>query len=665
MSPIRNERRHGRAGTAKRAQSHGSDRAGRRRDLPPDGVLGFAVMRLLRLLPLALLAALAAVPSSALAADVPSAKTLYDDGPSGRFLMDGQWLFRLDDADEGLRRRYYRETTTAGWAPTAVPGVWNVGDDSEESMRGSVGWYRKDFELPDKRAALEWAVRFESVNYRTRVWLNGREIGSHAGAYIPFTLRLKGLKRSGVNRLVVRANSRRLVTDFPPSGLSTTGNATGGWWNYGGIQREVYLQKLDTVAFNTTRVLPNLPCASCPASVDFTLALENVTARSRRVSVTASYGSQRIDLGTRALDAGEAELFTRRLRIPRPRLWSPSNPYLYPVRITASSGGRTVGTYSLRSGVRSIKVSRGRLYLNGQPLNFRGVGVHEDTRTQGFAVDNAFRDRLMGEVRAVGATVLRTHYPLHPRIHELADRQGLLIWSEIPVYAVKTLYLRQEKVRELAALEMRRNVETNLNHPSVMLWSVGNELSARPGPVQGDYIRRAAEIAKDIDPTRPVGIAFAGYPSAGCQTEYAPLDVVGVNEYFGWYPGPGGKLFDRSKLSSYLDSVRKCYPRHAIVVSEFGAEANREGPVEEKGTWGFQEEFVNYHLGVLASKPWLSGAIYWALNEFRVKPDWEGGNPRPSPPVHQKGLLTYDTMSRKPAWADVQRWFSQTKQVGP
>ena len=619
-------------------------------------------MRLSRLLPLALLAALALVPSTAQAADVPSAKTLYADGPSGRFLIDGQWLFRLDKADQGTRQHFERQRSTAGWSPVSVPSVWNVGDDSEASMRGTVGWYRKDFELPDKRAALEWAVRFESVNYRSRVYLNGHEIGRNAGAYIPFTMRLKGLKRSGVNRLVVRVDSRRLPTDFPPSGLSSTGNATGGWWNYGGMQREVYLEKLDTVQFNTVRVLPKLPCRTCPASVDFTLALENVTGRGRRISATATYGSQRVRLGTRSVSAGKAELFTGRVRIAKPRLWSPKSPNLYSVKITVSSGGRTVGTYSLKSGVRSVKVSRGRLFLNGRPVNMRGVGVHEDSRTQGFAVDDAFRERLVSEAKAVGATMLRTHYPMHPYMHELADREGLLIWSEIPVYAVKTLYLRQEKVRALAAKEMRRNVETNLNHPSVFTWSVGNELSSKPGPVQGDYIRRASEIAKDIDPTRPTSIAFAGYPSAGCQTEYSPLDIVGVNEYFGWYPGPGGKLFDRTGLGPYMDSVRRCYPKHAILVTEFGAEANRDGPVEEKGTFAFQQDFVNFHMNVLGSKPWLSGMTYWALNEFRVKPDWEGGNPRPQPPVHQKGLLTYDTMSRKPAWADVQRFYSSTNQ---
>jgi beta-glucuronidase len=195
-----------------------------------------------------------------------------------------------------------------------------------------------------------------------------------------------------------------------------------------------------------------------------------------------------------------------------------------------------------------------------------------------------------------------------------------------------------------------------------MLWSIGNELSARPGPVQQFYIERAVRQAKALDPSRPVGLAVAGYPSAGCRPQYAALDVIGINDYFGWYPGPNGTVADRTLLSDYLDSVHACYPTKAIVVTETGAEANREGPIEEKGTYSYQEDYVNFHFGVYATKPWLSGAMYWALQEFRVRPDWEGGNPRPTPPIHQKGVISF-TGVRKPAFFDLQRIFKATLQL--
>jgi beta-glucuronidase len=170
-------------------------------------------------------------------------------------------------------------------------------------------------------------------------------------------------------------------------------------------------------------------------------------------------------------------------------------------------------------------------------------------------------------------------------------------------------------------------------------------------------------MADELDPTRPVGLAVAGYPGAGCQRRYGPLDVIGVNDYFGWYAGPSGTLFDRDKLSPYLASLRRCYPNDALMVTEFGAEANRDGSVEDKGTYAFQQDFVNYHLSVFATKPWLSGALYWALNEFRVRPEWDGGNPFSTPPIHQKALLHYDG-TPKPAWTDVQGWFRAANQFG-
>jgi beta-glucuronidase len=613
----------------------------------------------------ALLAALAcAAPAPAVAATGITRGTIYKDGPDNRYLLGGDWLFRLDNG-QGAQQRFQRQTTSDGWTKTTVPNAWNAGDNSIASMTGTVGWYRRDFRLPDRRSRMDWLVRFESVNYRAQVWLNGRPIGRNTGAYLPWDLRLprRALKRQGTNRLVVRVDNRRLRTDFPPSGLTGSGDPTGGWWNYGGLLREVYLQRVDRVDITSLTVRPELPCPTCTASVLARVVVRNYGNSTTSVRVTGSFGGRAIDLGTRRVGARDFRSFQSRIRVAQPRLWSPASPYLYRARFTVRVAGRRVIGYALKSGIRSIRVAGGKLTLNGRALNLRGVGLHEDDPVAGFAITSARRAQIAAQVKELSATVIRAHYPLHPEMHELADRLGLLVWSEIPVYAVKTQYLKREMVRKLAARELESNILVNQNHPSIMLWSIGNELSARPGPVQSFYIEHAVRQAKALDPSRPVGLAVAGYPSAGCRPQYAALDVIGINEYFGWYPGPNGQIADRDALPDYLDSVRACYPKKAIFVSEFGAEANRDGPVEEKGTFQYQQDFVNYHLAVHGSKPWLSGSIYWALQEFRVRPNWDGGNPRSNPPVHEKGLLRFDG-SKKPAWFDVQRLFAATPQLG-
>jgi beta-glucuronidase len=615
---------------------------------------------------LALLATLGCTPAIAHAqttADGLKPGAEYFTGQSGRFLMGGTWLRRLDPQDQGAREGWARQTDEAGWTRTAVPNAWNATDRSAESFAGGIGWYRKDFKLPAAAKRLAWIVRFESVNYRSRIYLNGQLIGKNTGAYLPFEVRLPSglLRRGETNRLVIRIDSRRFPTDFPPSGLSTTGTPTGGWWNYGGILREVYLRKVDGVDFSSVLVRPNLPCATCTATVAYSATLRNYSDKPLRVKVTGRLGARKIDLGTLAIGAKRFGTFSRTVAVKRPKIWSPTSPYLYDASLRARSGDRQLQAYSVRTGIRSIKVSGGRMVLNGKFLDFRGFGVHEDSQTKGFAIDNSDRERQIQWAREAGATLIRSHYPLHPYWYERMDELGLLAWTEVPVYAVKTRYLKQRLVRQLAARELESAIRTNWNHPSVIVWSIGNELSARPGPVQGYYIQRAARSAKALDPTRPVGYAVAGYPSAGCQSEYAPLDIIGINEYFGWYPGPNGQIADRSLLSDYLDSVRKCYPDKAIVITEFGAEANRDGPVEEKGTYAFQQDFINYHLGVYATKPWLSGANYWTLQEFYVRPGWEGGNPDPLSPLHQKAVITIDGV-KKPAFADIQRLYTATPQ---
>jgi beta-glucuronidase len=553
-----------------------------------------------------------------------------------------------------------------GWSPVTVPNAWNATDQSKASMSGTVAWYRKDFELPAASAQSTWIVRFESVNNRVRAWLNGRPIGSHAGAALPFELVLPGplLKAHGANHLVLRIDSRRAASDFPKVGL---------WWNYGGILRRVYLERIQGVGFASVQVLPHLPCRTCDARIEYRVMLRNYSSAAQSVHLTSSFGQLPVDLGTASIAARATHTFIQNATLVKPQLWSPSSPHLYDVTVDlalgsgAGGGGESTpaGRYRLRSGVRSIAVSpQGTLLLNGQKLNLRGVGLVEDSRQLGAALDESTGRRLIEEAKALGATVIRSQYPLDERLEQLADEKGLMLWSEIPVDKIPPSILARSELRERAVAKLRENILTNSSHPSIIVWSIANELAPAPDAAQGAYIAQAVAAAHALDPTRPVGLAVAAYPSVGCQARYyAPLDVIGLNDYFGWYPGPVGDLKDRNGLSGYLDAMRACYRGKGLVVTEFGAEANHQGPAPERGSYAFQEDFVRFHLNVFATKPWLGGAIYWSLREFRVRPGWGGGNPRPTPPIHTKGLISFSG-ALKPAYYDVQRIFRATTQLG-
>ena len=219
--------------------------------------------------------------------------------------------------------------------------------------------------------------------------------------------------------------------------------------------------------------------------------------------------------------------------------------------------------------------------------NVRGVGLQEDSRTRGFAIDNAARDQQLAWTRDLGATLIRAHYPLHPYTLEQADRLGMLVWSEIPVYQVDTEELAKAQVRDAAVEVLEASVLADRNHPSV-LRLVDRQRAERRGPARRRraYIKRAAETAQGARPDAARRHRVRRLRRrVGCQAEYAPLDVIGINDYFGWYPGPNGSIADRDLLSEYLDTVRACYPDKALMISEFGAEANRDGPIEERGTY--------------------------------------------------------------------------------
>jgi len=590
---------------------------------------------------------------------------LYSDGQTGRYLLGGTWLYRADTTNIGLSQGWFGDVTaTDGWTPVTVPNAYNAGNFSSASMSGWVGWYRRDFTLPStafaryiKAADRHWIVRFESVNYRATVWLNGRKIGSHTGAYLPFEFDLTGLRR-GVNRLIVRVDNRRSKTDLPPG-------PGGGWWNYGGIVREVYLRAVQRVDISQVLVRPILPCPTCGATIEDQALIRNLTATKQTVQLHGTYGGAKLDFGSATIGPHKTWTANAIATVVHPRLWSIDHPVLYRATLTlADSQGRRLGGYVTESGIRSITAVNGHLELNGRPLNLRGVNIHEQDLTQGSAMDPAHLRELVGWVREIGGTVIRAHYPLNPQIEEMADRDGILLWSEIPVYQVNAQYLGNPAWLAGAHAFLKANILANQNHPSVMLWSIGNELPTPATDAEARYIAGAAALAHKLDPTRPVGMAISNWPGVACQNAYAPLDVIGDNEYFGWFDAGGGGNDDRDALGPYLDTVHACYPTKALIVTEFGFDANRDGPVEERGTYQFQADSVAFHLGVFATKPYLSGALYFALADYAAFPGYNGGDPRPDPPFNQKGLVDFGG-NPKPAFATVSLLLHSTVQIAP
>jgi beta-glucuronidase len=597
------------------------------------------------------------------AAHPPTNGTLYRDGQTGRYLLGGTWLYRADLGDVGVAQGWWRNSgATDGWSAVTVPNAYNAGDFSATSSSGYVGWYRRDFTLPSEAFARyvpmsgrKWIIRFDAVNYRATVWLNGRLLGSHVGENLPFEFELNGL-RGGVNRLIVRVDNRRSPSDLPPGGV--------GWWDYGGILREVYLRVVQVADISQVQLRPLLPCPTCTATVHEQVLVRNMTGTPETVRVDGSYGSAQLDFGSATVPPHASWTARAAVRITHPRLWSIDDPVLYRAPVTLSDErGRRLGGYVSYSGIRSITVTPdGRLALNGRLLNLRGVELHEQNITTGGALNPSQLAQLMGWVKALGATVIRTDPP-NPETAEMADREGILIWTEIPVNQyVSNKYLDQPAWLARAHTLLEDNILANQNHPSVMLWSIANELPSPATPAEARYIAGAAALAKKLDPTRPVGIQISNWPGLGCQSAYGPLQVIGDNEYFGWFDAGGGGNDDRDALGPFLDTVRACYPTKAVFISEFGFDANRDGPVEERGTYAFQANSVAFHLGVFASKPWLSGAMYFLLQDAATWLGYSGGNPWPDPPFDQKGLIDLYG-NPKPAFAIVASIYKATAQI--
>jgi beta-glucuronidase len=421
-------------------------------------------------------------------------------------------------------------------------------------------------------------------------------------------------------------------------------------------------------------VLPRLRRLRGPAKVEVRTTLRNFTKKERDVTLVLDVAGQQITLNPETVDPLATREVMTRFTIERPRLWQPGRPVLYKLTVGAVTDGKRRGAYRLQFGIRKLETRPGgTMLINGRRLNLRGASIHEDDLEEGGALSQGTRDLLLHRLRKLGGTVTRSHYPLHPAFIEAFDRLGIMYWAQAPVYQLPNSFFDLPGVRAGATRAAILTVRNNVNNPSIFTWSLANEPGGDReeggviGPGLTQYIRAASAAVRDLDDTRFVAIdrqARVGEPLSSEAFQY--LDVLGVNEYFGWYPSytpslqRGPTILD--ELSPWLDGLHAANPNLPLMITEFGAEAKGSGPAEQPGTYEFQEKFVRDHLAVHASKPYVNGSIHWALRDFRVHPTWGGGAPLEwaVPPWNNKSLIE-ENDGRKPAYLDVQRLWRKVK----
>jgi hypothetical protein len=540
------------------------------------------------------------------------------------------------------------------WQPARVPSVF----DSRALPAlypGTVRRYRTSFVGPATPRGFSWLIRFDSVRRNAAVILNGHRIGRNVDPYTPFTVPARGLRPGRANVLEVIVDGRK-NPQLPEA-----------WWNWNGIVRPVHLVPAGPAHIEDLGTMSRVRCRGPARRCKADLLLDGMLERRGAGQITPSLDVRlrtpggRLTERTFQLPAQRAKRRQMQLSmpVPAPVLWSPDSPQLYDAVLTLRNGGRVVQRERRSIGLRSVVVKAGHLWLNNRRIQLRGASIHEDMPGSGAALTASDMDRIVADLKDLGANITRAHYLLNPRLLDRLDRAGIMVWSQAPVWqrdsARGVNLLAQPKELGRALLTVRRTVTEARNHPAVLTHSVANELTFTPDqhPATKRFLLAARAQAHEIDPTLPISVDIKGRPGFAEQFTYHPFDMIGLNQYFGWYRW----VEDFSLLEPYIYELRDLYPRKAIVMTEWGAEGRPEladAPPDLKGGYPFQTMHAQRTIDVIDRSPVLSGAIYWTLREFEIYPGWQGGAGRRAPQYepntrHHKGLITYDG-ERKPAY---------------
>jgi beta-glucuronidase len=547
--------------------------------------------------------------------------------------LNGVWHYAVDQYDTCLRARWFEEQTrdSSGlqlpldwdfdrWPTMELPISWNTADPGLFLYEGPMVFTRMFVweSCADERVFL----RFGGAQYEAFVFLNGTYLGCHRGGSTPFAVEASDVIKEA-NRILVVVDNTRRSHQVPMTNTD--------WFNYGGIYRDVELVRVPTGFIRTTEL------ALIPDGGFNQIRIRVVTDGTSETTAT---------LAIPELHLREQIQLTNGVGVSivgaQPQLWSPENPKLY--ECTISCGEDTVRDHV---GFREIRVSGTRILLNGKEVFLRGISCHEDSKSGGKYLSPAEVEDDLRTAQELGCNYVRlAHYPHSEQTARVADGLGIMLWEEIPVYWA--IDFTNDVTFSDAQNQLTELIIRDWNRASVIIWSVGNENADTDARLK--FMRRLSETAHRLDPTRPV--------SAACLVDKvnnvisdrlaAHLDIIGLNEYFGWYDPE----FD--KLPRLLTNSK---PSKPVIISETGAGAlaGHRGSVDEYFTEDMQRNVYERQIQTLRTTDYVRGMSPWILFDFRCPRRTN----RYQQGYNRKGLVAEDKRYRKPAFATLQRFYEE------
>jgi len=470
-----------------------------------------------------------------------------------------------------------------------VPGDWNSQNEKLLYYEGTV-WYRRTFDHIPANSDNRLFVYFGAVNYKAEVYLNGNKLGTHIGGFTPFNFEVTGLVKPEGNYLVVKVDNKRVREGIPT--INTD------WWNYGGITRDVKL--IEEPATFIRDYLVQLKKGSGNIISGY-LEPDNVTGKEK---ITISIPELGISEDVIVTDDSRVEFEIAANNLV---LWSPSSPRLYTVTIASS-----YQTIEDQIGFRTVSTNGPDILLNGKPVFLKGISIHEENPLRrGRAFNEADALVLLNWAKELGCNYVRlAHYPHNEYIVRLADRMGMMVWEEIPVYW--TVDFSNEKTLQNARNQLAEAITRDKNRASIIIWSVANETP--PSDVRNLFLINLVNHARSLDDTRLVSAALEKHFRDGINIVDDEmgnhLDIVAFNQYTGWY---GGSLEDAP------DSKWDIKFNKPVIISEFGGGALQglHGTIKERWTEEYQEYLYQQNLKMIERIPNIRGASPWILADFR------------------------------------------------